>query len=521
MFFTWKLSSARTLIISLLLLFSLGTWFLALYIHISFIWLALIATGLLSIAVHNAVQRRHTILRNYPLIGYVRYFMEAFRPELRQYLWESDLDGKPFNRIQRSLVYQRAKGERESIAFGTQLDVNAAGHEWLAHAVFPKKFTGKMRTRVGNAQCKRPYDASILNIGAMSYGALSSTAVSALNQGAQLGGFAHNTGEGGISDYHLYEADLIWQIGTGYFGCRDAEGKFDPQLFMRKASRPAVKMIELKLSQGAKPGLGGMLPGNKNTEEIARIRHVPVGTAVISPPAHNAFSDATQLIRFLGFLRALSDGKPVGIKLCIGSESDFTDICDAIYATNIIPDFITIDGAEGGTGAAPVEFSNHVGMPLYDAIAFVNRTLKHYGLENDIRIIASGKIVTGFDIIKALSLGAHCCYSARGMMLALGCVQALQCNSGKCPAGIATQDKARAYGLDVRDKRARVANYHKQTLTAAVQLMEAAGFADLSEISPAKIFRKLNSHQTLSFQDIYFQNKNDYRENWFKSRILN
>lgn len=521
MFFNAKLSSARALILLFLSVFCLIALLVTIYVNTNLMWISILAFALLILATGNSMQHRHTILRNYPVIGYIRYLIEAFRPELRQYLWESDLEGRPFNRRQRSIVYQRAKGARENVAFGTLYDVNAPGYEWIAHSMFPKKISGPLRTVIGNKQCKQPYDASILNIGAMSYGALSNTAIKALNKGAKLGGFAHNTGEGGISDYHLLGGDLIWQIGTGYFGCRDSFGKFSAELFRRKVAHPLVKMIELKISQGAKPGLGGMLPANKNTAEIAKIRHVVPGTTILSPPAHTAFSNSTDMIRFVGFLRALSGGKPIGIKLCIGNEMDFTEICDAIYATNIIPDFITIDGAEGGTGAAPIEFSDHVGMPLYDALAIASQTLKRYNLQGAIKIIASGKIITGFDIVKALSLGASCCYSARGMMLSLGCIQALQCHSGKCPVGIATQDKGRAFGLDVSDKCVRVANYHQKTLDATAKLIEACGYTKLDEINPAKVFRKVDHHHTKSFLDIYFPPKASYKDQWTQSKILN
>lgn len=514
MSFKTRTNSARALILIYCILANLLVWPLALYSHGNWIWAAIITSALLILAIVNSLQRKHTILRNYPVIGYLRYLIEGFRPELRQYLWESELDGKPVNRRQRNIVYQRSKGVRESVAFGTQYDVSAPGYEWIAHSLFPKKFTGSTRVVIGNVQCKQPYEASIFNIGGMSYGALSSTAISALNEGAKLGGFAHNTGEGGISTYHLLGGHLIWQIGTGYFGCRDADGNFDPELFKRKAACDSVKMIELKLSQGAKPGLGGMLPGNKNTREIAEIRHVVAGTPILSPPAHTAFTNPKEMIRFVEILRTLSGGKPVGIKLCVGSKSDFTNICDAIYAANIIPDFITIDGAEGGTGAAPVEFSDHVGMPLYEALAFVSQTLERYNLNKEIKIIASGKIIAGFDIVKALALGASCCYSARGMMFSLGCVQALQCHSGKCPVGIATQDNARAFGLDVSDKRIRVANYHQRTLEATVKLLEACGYETLSDIDPNKIFRKIDQYHTKSFSEIYFPGESIHKEKW-------
>ncbi|MCQ6958374.1 FMN-binding glutamate synthase family protein [Mucilaginibacter aquariorum] len=501
--------SVQAVIVTFFAFFCLTAWLAVFFLNACWLWAAIPATGLLTLAFADIRQHQHSILRNYPVVGHLRSLFEAFRPELRQYFWESDLDGKPFSRRQRSLVYQRSKESQETVAFGTQLDVGAAGHEWIAHSIYPSLFKGDLHIMIGNKQCAQPYKSSILNIGALSFGALSDAAISALNQGAKIGGFAQNTGEGGISPYHLMGGDLIWQIGTGYFGCRDAFGRFDADLFKSVAVNPLVKMIELKLSQGAKPGLGGMLPASKNTAEIAGIRNITPGTDVISPAGHTAFSNAKDMIRFVGKLRSLSDGKPVGIKLCIGSKREFREICDAIYAGNIIPDFITIDGAEGGTGAAPVEFSDHVGMPLYEAIAFAARVLREYHLEKSIRIIASGKITDGFDIIRALALGASGCYSARAMMFSLGCIQALQCHSDKCPVGIATQDRSRVHGLVASDKRVRVANYHRNTLKATVKLLEACGCEDLSEIDPANIFRKLKEGRSASYQAIYFAESED------------
>lgn len=338
----------------------------------------------------------------------------------------------------------------------------------------------------------------------MSYGALSKTAISSLNEGALLGGFAHNTGEGGISNYHLRGGDLVWQIGTGYFGCRDIDGNFDPELFKMNAGRENVKMIELKLSQGAKPGHGGILPGDKNTAEIATIRNVVAGTTVYSPPAHSAFSNSMEMIGFIRQLRQLSDGKPVGFKICIGDKQEFADICNAISLTGIIPDFITIDGSEGGTGAAPLEFTDNIGMPLYDALAFATQTLKLFDLKEHVKLIAAGKIITAFDILKVLSLGASACYSARGMMFSLGCIQALTCDSNRCPVGIATQDPSLYSGLDISEKRVRVANFHKNTIKATIEMMEACGFKTLGDIQPGKFYRKIDPLQTKSLQDIYF-----------------
>lgn len=463
----------------------------------------------------DRTQPKHAVLRNYPIVGRMRYFFESIRPELRQYFFESDLDGKPFNRRQRSIVYQRAKDQRETVAFGMQLNANEPGFEWAAHSIYPVKIKNKdLRVVIGNHQCSKPYLSSIFNISAMSYGALSKTAISSLNQGARMGRFAHNTGEGGISQYHLEGGDLIWQIGTGYFGCRNDDGTFNPELFHQHATKPSVKMIELKLSQGAKPGHGGILPASKNTKEIAAIRSLQPGITVYSPPAHSAFRNNLELIKFIGNLRALSDGKPVGFKLCIGNKQEFVEICKAILITGIIPDFISVDGSEGGTGAAPLEFTDHLGMPLYDALAFVSSTLKDFSFREDIKILASGKIITGFDILKAIALGADACYSARGMMMALGCIQALKCDSGKCPVGIATQNKKLYRGIDITDKRVRVANFHRNTLRAAIELMEACGFKSTKEIKPGNFFRRIDSIQTKSFEEIYF------KDNKSKDNIL-
>lgn len=470
-------------------------------------WLLLIPFPLLIIALYHRFQNSHAILRNYPLVGYFRYFFESIRPELRQYFWESDTDGRPFNRRQRSIVYQRAKNQRETVAFGMQSDPQAVGNEWAAHSIFPVHIEDhNLRTTVGNSSCKQPYSLSVFNISAMSYGALSRTAITALNKGAALQNFAHNTGEGGISQYHISGGDLIWQIGTGYFGCRNEHGFFDPTLFREKSTRPYVKMIELKLSQGAKPGHGGILPAAKNTPEVAAIRHVVPGTDVMSPPAHSAFKTPVEMMNFIQQLRELSDYKPVGFKLCIGDKQEFIDICQAMQETQIMPDFIAVDGSEGGTGAAPLEFTDNLGMPLYDALAFVTTTLINFGLKKHIKIIVSSRIVTGFDILKVIALGADACYSARGMMFALGCIQALKCNEDVCPVGVATQQPHLYKGLNVEDKYVRVAQFHRNTLRATVEIMEACGFNSLDEVSADKFFRKVDSQNTLSFQDIYFKN---------------
>ena len=469
-------------------------------------WSLSITIPLLLLAILNIRQKKHAVLRNFPVIGYLRYFFESIRPEIRQYFFESDLDGKPFNRRQRSIVYQRAKNERQTVAFGMQADPNTPGFEWMAHSVYPVNLSNDgLRVWIGNDQCLQPYHASIYNIGAMSYGALSKTAITALNEGAKLGGFAHNTGEGGISEYHLKGGDLIWQIGTGYFGCRDDKGRFDSLAFRKNALRPQVKMIELKLSQGAKPGHGGILPALKNTPEIAAIRQVKAGTTIHSPARHAEFDTPEGLVQFLQLLRELSDGKPVGFKICIGDRQEFIDICHAIKSSGCIPDFISVDGGEGGTGAAPLEFTDHLGMPLYEALGFVKQTLEEFELVKNIKVFAAGKIITGFDILKALSLGASACYTARGMMFALGCIQALICDSGKCPVGVATQNPALYKGLDPTDKGVRVFNFHLNTIKATKEMMEACGFSDVQSIHASKFFRRIDEQTTKSFEEIYFK----------------
>jgi glutamate synthase domain-containing protein 2 len=474
------------------------------------LYMALIFTvPLLLVAIYDVKQKRHAILRNYPVIGRLRYFLESIRPELRQYFFESDLDGKPFSRRQRAIVYQRAKNDKQTVAFGMQTDPSIPGYEWVNHSIYPVSVkVDNLRVRIGNEQCSQPYDASIYNIGAMSYGALSSAAITALNQGAAIGGFAHNTGEGGISDYHLKGGDLIWQIGTGYFGCRLENGRFDEVAFKQKACNPFVKMIELKLSQGAKPGHGGILPAKKNTAEIAAIRHVKPNTTVHSPARHAGIDGPLDLLQFLQSLRRLSGGKPVGFKLCIGNKQEFIDICKAILTTGITPDFISVDGAEGGTGAAPLEFTDHLGMSLYEALAFVKQTLDEFHLSDSIKILAAGKIITAFDILKTLSLGASACYSARGMMFALGCIQALQCDSGKCPVGVATQNPALYKGLNPADKKVRVANFHANTLIATKEMMEACGFNSIEEITASKFFRRIDEQNSKSLHHIYFKENN-------------
>ena len=452
-------------------------------------------------------QSKHAIRRIYPVFGRLRYILEELRPKMYQYFIESDVDGKPISRIDRSTIYQRAKKELETIPFGTQLDVYAEGYEWMCHSVAPKAFeklNQDPRVTFGNKDCKQPYSASILNISAMSFGSLSPQAVESMNGGAKIGNFAHNTGEGGISDYHLKQGgDLIWQIGTGYFGCRDEEGNFNPELFAQKAQLPNVKMIELKISQGAKPGHGGILPASKNTEEIARIRHIKPHTVVASPPYHSAFNTPLEMIQFIQKLRELSGGKPVGFKLCIGHKAEFISMCKAMIHLDIYPDFITVDGGEGGTGAAPQEFSNYLGAPMLDGLDFVHNILNGLDIRKHIKVIASGKITSAFHIARAMALGADTCNSARAMMMAIGCIQALLCNTNRCPTGIATQDPRLTIGLDVADKKVRLANYHGGTVKNFVELLGASGLDDMKNITRSHIYRRISLNEMLTYEEIF------------------
>lgn len=453
----------------------------------------------------DVLQTRHTIKRNFPVLGRFRYILEAIRPEINQYFVESNTDGRPFNRNERSIVYQRAKKQLDTIPFGTQLDMNETGYEWVNNSMITSHINkDKMRVSIGGPDCKQPYSASRLNISAMSYGSLSKNAVSALNGGAKLGNFAHNTGEGSISPYHLEPGgDLIWQIGTGYFGCRTAEGKFSPESFKKRAQLPSVKMIEIKISQGAKPGHGGILPGIKVTEEISKIRDVPVGKSVLSPPSHSAFSTPIELLEFVAQLRDLSGGKPVGFKFALGRRREFMAICKAMVETGIKPDFVTIDGGEGGTGAAPLEFSDRVGGPGIEGLVFVHNALKGFDLRKHVRVISSGKVVTGFGLVKRFALGADICYSARAMMLALGCIQALRCNNNDCPAGVATTRRDLFRGLSVKDKTPRVANYHEETIESALHIMEAMGMEDPADLQPWHIFRRIGPALIKNYSEIH------------------
>jgi glutamate synthase domain-containing protein 2 len=468
-------------------------------------WLFVPVIAIVAVGVYDMWQRSHTILRLYPVIGHFRFLFESFRAEIQQYFVESDTDGRPFPREFRSLVYQRAKGVRDTRPFGTIFDVYRDGCEWINHSLAPKHVVDHdPRVIFGEGRCEKPYAASPLNISAMSYGALSKNAIMALNKGAKIGGFAHNTGEGGLSPYHReYGADIIWQIGTGYFGCRTEEGGFDADKFEKTATLDAVKMIEIKLSQGAKPGHGGILPAAKLTEEIAEIRHVPMGQDVVSPAAHTAFDSPAGLLRFVVQLRELSGGKPVGFKLCIGRKSEFLGICKAMLETGIRPDFITIDGSEGGTGAAPVELANSVGTPLRDGLVFVNRALQGIGLRPEIRLIASGKALSAFHIIRLLALGADTVNVARGMMFALGCIQSRSCNTDHCPTGVATQDPARYKALDIDLKGQRVAKYHAAMIENLMELLAAAGMEKLEELGPGDIHQRVGGTVIKNYDQMY------------------
>lgn len=485
----------------------IATACLGVYLSPNWYLLSGIIMCLTAVGYYDMLQKKHSIMRIYPLFGRLRFLMEELRPKIYQYFIESDIDGRPISRIDRSTIYQRAKKENDTMPFGTQLDVYSEGYEWMCHSIAPKDFNlldHNPRVLIGNKDCTQPYSCSIYNISAMSYGSLSSNAVEAMNAGAQIGGFAHNTGEGGLSPYHLkHNGDIIWQIGTGYFGCRTADGNFDENLFRQKALLPQVKMIEIKISQGAKPGHGGILPASKNTPEIAAIRHIKPHILVASPPYHKAFSTPRELVSFIQRLRELSEGKPVGFKLCIGHKSEFIGICKAMMELNIYPDFITVDGAEGGTGAAPQEFSNYVGAPLLDGLDFVHNILTGLDIRKHIRILAAGKITSGFHIVRAMSLGADACYSARAMMMAVGCIQALLCNTNKCPVGVATQDPKLTVGLVVEDKKTRIANFHKNTIESVVELLGASGLDKKENVTRSHIYRRISFQSMLTYAEIF------------------
>lgn len=470
-------------------------------------WLlpAAIAAALFALGVKDIYQTRHSILRNYPIIGHIRFLLESIRPEIRQYMIEGDRDEEPFSREARALVYQRAKGVEDKRPFGTTQNVYSSGYAWITHSASPVTITNSdFRVTIGGPDCRHPYDASIYNISAMSFGSLSGNAILALNSGAKKGGFAHDTGEGSISPYHRQGGgDLIYQVASGYFGCRNDDGTFSGERFAQQASDPQVKMIELKLSQGAKPGHGGMLPASKISPEIAATRGIPMGQDCLSPAAHSAFSTPIEMMQFIGRLRELSDGKPVGFKLCIGHRREFMCMVKAMLATGIAPDFIVVDGKEGGTGAAPMEFANRVGMPMLEGLTFVHNTLRGAGLRDRIKIGAAGKITSAFDIARALALGADWCNSARAFMFSIGCIQAQSCHTNKCPVGIATQDPRRQKAIDVGDKSDRVARFHRNTMHALGEIAGAAGLSHPGDFMPYHFMFRQKDNEFNDGNEVY------------------
>jgi glutamate synthase domain-containing protein 2 len=469
-------------------------------------WWVAVPAILVAIGIFDLLQTRHSILRNYPVIGHVRWLVEMIRPELRQYLLEDEDDATPFSRAQRSLVYSRAKAVSADHPFGTLMDVYGDDYEYIQHSMRPAAPVDprSFRILIGNDQCKLPYSASVFNISAMSFGALSANAIRALNKGAALGGFYHDTGEGSISPYHReMGGDLVWELGSGYFGCRTAEGKFDPEKFTEQAATPQVKMIEIKLSQGAKPGHGGILPAQKVTPEIAKTRGVPLGQDCVSPSSHSAFTTPLEMMAFITQLRTLSGGKPVGFKLCLGQPHQFMAIVKAMLETGVVPDFIVVDGGEGGTGAAPVEFSDHIGTPMREGLLFVHNTLVGAGLRDKIKIGAAGKIVSAFDMASVLAIGADWVNAARGYMFAIGCIQSMSCHTNRCPTGVATQDVSRQRALVVPDKAERVRQFHDRTVAALADMLAAAGLSHPDALMPHHIVHRVSQTEIRQFDQVH------------------
>ncbi len=468
-------------------------------------WLVGLLALLSILGIYDIFQRKKNILRNYPVWGHWRFFLLKIRPMIQQYFINSDESGVPFNKKTRDLVYARSQKSLDYMPFGTQMDVHAVGFEWVNHTMQPitVKDTDP-RVIIGSHHCQHPYAASVFNISATSFGAISPEAVQALNLGASKGGFYQNTGEGGVSRYHTIEGgDIVFQVGTGYFGCRGNDDGFDAVEFQKRAQLPSVKMIEIKLSQGAKPAHGAILPGSKVNAEIAEARGVEVGKDVESPASHSAFSTPKELLAFITQLRELSGGKPVGIKLCLGNRIEFMNLTKAMLNHDMRPDFITIDGCEGGTGAAPVEFTDHIGVPLNEGIIFIHNTLVGCGIRDQITLIASGKVVTGFDLMTKLALGADICNSARGMFFALGCVQSRRCHDNTCPTGITTQNSALRYGLDIQDKGQRVYQFHKETIHSFLQVMGAASVDNCTKLHPSIIHRRTSRNEAKSYDEIF------------------
>ncbi|MFT3790261.1 MAG: FMN-binding glutamate synthase family protein [Rudaea sp.] len=468
-------------------------------------WATAVFGALSLVGVCDMAQTRHTLWRNFPITAHIRSFFEFFRPMLRQYVVESDTDEVPFSYAQRSIVYQRAKNVEDKRPFGTEQDVYRTQYEWINHSLAPAKITSHdFRITIGGAQCAQPYSASVFNISAMSFGALSANAIRALNEGARRGDFYHDTGEGSMSRYHReMGGDICWEIGSGYFGCRNGDGSFSLDKFVENAKNPQVKMVEIKLSQGAKPGHGGVLPGVKVSPEIAEARGVPVGQDCVSPAAHSAFSTPLGLLEFVALLREKSGGKPTGFKLALGHPWEWFGIAKAMQESGILPDFIVVDGGEGGTGAAPLEFTDHVGVPLREALLLIHNTLVGLNLRDKISLGASGKVITAFDLARTLALGADWCNAARGFMFALGCIQSQHCHTDRCPTGIATQDPGRWKKLDVPDKAERVKNFHDNTLKALKELIAAAGLTHPAQLGPEHIIRRVSSTEVRSLAALY------------------
>lgn len=459
---------------------------------------------LLVVGIHDVVQKKHSILRNYPVLGHMRYLLEGIRPELQQYFIERNYDGRPFDRDTRSSIYQRAKDTKSEQPFGTELDVNLPGYEYLVHSTAPvEPLETPPRVRIGGPHCTKPYDMALMNVSAMSFGALSANALTALNRGAAKGGFAHDSGEGGISPYHRQGGDLVWEVGSGYFGCRTDDGNFDAEKFADTAADDQVKMVSLKLSQGAKPGIGGVLPGPKVSKEIAETRGVPQGEKCVSPAYHKVFSTPRELVLFVARMRDLSGGKPAGFKLCLGSRADFLAICKAMLAEGVAPDFVIVDGGEGGTGAAPLEYEDHIGTPLTEGLMTVHNALVGVGLRDQVKVGASGKVATGIDIVKRLVQGADYTNSARSMMMAVGCIQAQLCHTNTCPVGVATQDPKRMRALDVPDKTERVHHYQRNTVHQALQVMASMGVRGPEELRPHMLRRRMDHQTVLSYAEMF------------------
>lgn len=493
------------IVCALIVLLNILSLVLGAFVSPYFYWGLLLFAPLLALGCWDLVQKKHSICRNFPVLGRLRFLQEAIRPEWHQYFIESDTDGRPFSRVQRTLIYERAKNIAGLQPFGTELDVYSNEYEWLTHSIAPRpKSEEPFRIDVGGPGCTKPYSCSLINISAMSFGAISPNAIRAMNKGAKLGNFYHTTGEGGLSPYHRENGgDLVWQIGTGYFGCRNGDGTFNADLFAEQAQLDAVRMIEIKVSQGAKPGHGGVLPAAKVTPEIAATRKVPMGQDCISPPGHSAFHTPIEMCNYIQQLRELAGGKPVGFKLCIGRPHEFVAVCKAMLSTGILADFITVDGAEGGTGAAPPEFSDSLGTPLREGLIFVHNCLVGCGLRDKIRIACSGKVASAFHVARNMALGADWCNIARGFMMAVGCIQAQSCHTNKCPVGVATQDRLLQRALDVGDKSQRAFHFHRNMMETLAEIVGAAGLDHPQQFQPLHICKRMGPVQVVTYQQAY------------------